>query len=266
MIEWVRRHPFWTGALLFVACLVFHGYNALQLYLDVTAFNRMMAKDPPLAPLADIASWPVSQRYEIDLASGFEPPDWVPGAPSLGDLVDSSRGENMFGPDDGIRKYLEHVPERARMQDELVRRLTRVVASWPVAGPEREFNHPLAPSPHFRKARDTARFWCLLAWDLARQGDSRRALLAICGPAILGSYLEIRETQVESSTLLGVMVGSALRRMSGLGLAELAPSLKLSKALAQEVLGWLEAVEAHAIPFQRALRREKTSCPVLPIS
>lgn len=256
MIEWVRRHPFWTGVLILGGFLGFHAYNVLQLYLDITAVNSVTSGPPPLPPAA-IASWPVSQRYDIDLVSGMEPPNRMEGAPSLEELVSSGEGEKFFGSEEDLDKYLTQVPERGKIQDELARRLSQVVASWPAPGPEREFSHPWRPSPNYRKARDAARFWCVLAWDLARQSDPRRALLAICGPAILGTYLEIRETQVECVDLMGLLIGSALRRMTGLGLAELAPSVNLSKPLVQEMLSWLEAVEKHAIPFQRALLTEK---------
>ncbi len=266
MIEWVRRHPFWTGIVIVGACLAFHVYQAIELVLDVMAVNRVWeegGKATQSYPPA-IASWSAPSRYEINLATGLRPPSSAENGPDLKSLVDPTNfGEriSLYGEEAQIREYLALVPDRGTLEQQLVDRLSEGLASWPVMAPELELRHPLAPEPNYRIVRDSARFWCLLAWDLAHQGQPRSALLAACGPAILGAHMEIRETQVGGTTLIGLIIGAAFRTMAGQALAELAPVVKPSKNLAREVLEWIKVIERREVPFARALRSGKKLIP-----
>ncbi|NLI78394.1 MAG: hypothetical protein GX442_18395 [Candidatus Riflebacteria bacterium] len=266
MVDWMRRKPILTAILVVAFCLVVQGYRILSLALDLRAVLVIVhgtGVGPALPPTTSVASWPASPRYAIDLAVGLEPPAGVGKSSDLGQLVGKSYnpGDPFFAPDAEIREYLEQVPGLDATARRLTERLAGGLASWPVPAPDPAHVHFLAPMPDWRGGRAAGRFWCLLAWHLARHGDPGEALLAACGPAILAGHQEARETQVAGLTLISKMIGTALRRMSGQALQAIAPVIRPTKAQAVDLLRWVETCEAHSLSLARALHNEMNFLP-----
>ncbi len=221
--------------IVIIIYVLLQGYRLLTLGLDLKAtfLKTGLLQRSEYA----IQNIPASSIVDpLALLDGLIPPVASGAFTQMSNLAGEKSGGAFFAPEEDIKAWLANVHDLDARTQAICDRLQRVLASFPVAAPESSEKLYFVGTIPYASTRTGVRFFPLLAWEAARQGNSQQALLTAYTPAVVGATLEIYETQTGALSVLGHALGGSMGQLTGSLLRELAPMLKLSKENAIEVL------------------------------
>lgn len=201
----------------------------------------------------------LSTADPMTLIDGIMPPSASDTYSQMYSLASDNRKKSdaFFAADEDIEAWLANVPDLDARTRAICDRLPQLLASFPVAAPERPDKKCYAGAISiFEPVKDSARFCALLAWRAAQHGNQQQALLLACAPAAIGALFEIRETQTGALSGLGFETGETKGKLTGSLLRELAPMLKCSREDVLQLLNWVETLENAFLPPARMVANE----------